>query len=199
MMPLKLEVFDADPKPAKTHTVVLDRVALEDEKLAAYETGYKAGWDDASAAMSGDQTRIRDDLARNLQALSFTYHEARSHLLKALEPLLLQIVGQLLPEIARETLAPFVLDTLMPLAESLGDAPVTLVLNPAARPAVEALLDQATGLPLTIEEEPTLGEGQVYIRLGTVETQVDLDKATADISAAVRGFFDLPGKDRPNG
>jgi hypothetical protein len=112
---------------------------------------------------------------------------------------MLQIVGRLLPEIARETLAPFVLETLMPLAEGLGDAPVTLVLNPASRAPVEALLEQATGLPMTIEEEPTLGEGQVYIKLGSVETQVDLDKATADIAAAVRGFFDLPGKDRPNG
>ncbi len=198
-MALKLEVFDAEPKPQKTHTVVLDRVALEDEKLASYETGYKAGWDDASAALGEDQTRIRAELARNLQTLSFTYHEARNHILKAVEPLLLQIVGQLLPEIARETLAPFVLETLMPLAEGLGDAPVTLVINPAARASVEALLEQATGLPLTIEEEPTLGEGQVYIRLGTVETQVDLDKATAEIASAVRGFFDLPGKDRPNG
>jgi flagellar assembly protein FliH len=198
-MALKLEVFDAEAKPQKTHTVVLDRVALEDEKLASYETGYKAGWDDASAAMTEDQTRIRAELARNLQTLSFTYHEARNHVLKAVEPLLLQIVGQLLPEIARETLAPFVLETLMPLAEGLGDAPVTLVINPAARASVEALLEQATGLPLTIEEEPTLGEGQVYIRLGTVETQVDLDKATAEIASAVRGFFDLPGKDRPNG
>lgn len=198
-MALKLEIFDSEPKPQKSHTVVLDRVTLEDEKLASYETGFKAGWDDASAAMTEDQTRIRAELARNLQTLSFTYHEARSHVLKAVEPLLLQIVGQLLPEIARETLAPFVLETLMPLAEGLGDAPVTLVINPAARASVEALLEQATGLPLTIEEEPTLGDGQVYIRLGTVETQVDLDKATAEIAAAVRGFFDLPGKDRPNG
>jgi flagellar biosynthesis/type III secretory pathway protein FliH len=198
-MALKLEVFDVEAKPARSHTVVLDRVALEDEKLAAYETGYKAGWDDASAAMDGDQSKIRAELARNLQALNVTYQEARSHVLKAVEPLLLQIVGQLLPEIARETLAPFVLETLMPLAEGLGDAPVTLVLNPVARGPIEQLLEQATGLPMTIKEEPTLGEGQVYIRLGTVETQVDLDKATADIAAAVRGFFDLPGKDRPNG
>ena len=198
-MPIKLEVFDSGSKPDKAQTVVLNRAALEEEKLNAYETGYKAGWDDASAAMDEDQTRIRAELARNLQTLSFTYHEARSHVLKAIEPLLLQIVGQLLPEIAREALAPFVLETLAPLAEGLGNAPVKLVINPIARPAVEALLDQATGLPLMIEEEPTLGEGQVYIRLGTIETQVDLDKATADIASAVRGFFDLPGKDRPNG
>jgi len=198
-MALKLEVFDTEEKPAKTQTVVLDRVALEDEKLASYDTGYRAGWEDANAAQSDDQTRIGADLARNLQSLGFTYHEARTHILKAIEPLMVQIVGQLLPEIARETLAPFVLETLMPIAEGLGDAPVTLVLNPAARASVEALLEQATGLPVTIEEEPTLGEGQVYIKLGSVETQVDLDKATADIATAVRGFFDLPGKDRPNG
>ncbi|MBI1169893.1 flagellar biosynthesis protein [bacterium] len=198
-MALKLEVFDVDAKPEKSHTVVLDRVALEDEKLASYETGYKAGWDDAAAAQGEEQTAIRAELARNLQTLNFTYQEARSHVLKAVEPLLLQIVGQLLPEIAREVLAPFILETLMPLAEGLGDAPVTLVLNPVARDPIESLLTQATGLPLTIEEEPTLGEGQVYIRLGSVETQVDLDKATADIAAAVRGFFELPGKDRPNG
>lgn len=198
-MVLKLEVFDCDPITSSSHTVVLDRVALEDEKLSAYEMGYRAGWDDASSAVNEDQTRACAELARNMQTLSFTYHEARGHVLKAVEPLLLQIVGQLLPEIARETLAPFVLETLMPLAETLGDAPVTLVINPVARAAVEALLNHATGLPMTIEEEPTLGEGQVYIRMGTAETQVDLDQATADIAAAVRGFFDLTGKDRPHG
>ena len=198
-MALKLEVFDTKEKPTKSQTVVLDRVALEDEKLASYDTGYRAGWEDANGAQSDDQTRMRADLARNLQTLGFTYHEARSHILKALEPLMLQMVGRLLPEIARETLAPFVLETLMPLAEAQGDAPVKLVLNPVSRAAVEALLEQATGLPVLIEEEPTLGEGQVYLKLGSVEAQVDLDQATADIAAAVRGFFDLPGKDRPNG
>lgn len=198
-MALKLEVFETEEKTAKSQTVVLDRVALEDEKLAAYDSGYRAGWDDANAAESQDQTRIRADLARNLQSLSFTYHEARTHILKAIEPLMLQVVGRLLPEIARESLAPFVLETLMPMAEGLGDVPVKIVLSPASRAPVEALLEQATGLPVEIEEEPTLGEGQVYLKLGAAESEVDLDQATADIAAAVRGFFDLPGKDRPNG
>jgi len=198
-MSVKLEVFSAQEKPTQTQTVILDRMALEDEKLASYDKGYRAGWDDANAAQTEDQIRIRAELARNLQSLGFSYHEARTHILKAIEPLMLQVVGRLLPEIARETLAPFVLETLMPLAEGLGDSPVVLVLNPTARPAIEALLEQATGLPVTIQEEPTLGEGQVFIKLGTVEAQVDLDQATADIAAAVRGFFELPGKDRPNG
>jgi flagellar assembly protein FliH len=198
-MPLKLEIFDTDQKPATTQTVILDRMALEEEKLASYDKGYHAGWDDAVAAQTSDQTSLRADLARNLQSLGFTYHEARSHILKAIEPLMLEMVGRLLPAIARESLAPLVLEVLMPLAERLGDAPVTLVINPAVRPAVELLLAQATGLPLTLQDEPTLGEGQVYLRLGGAEAHVDLDRATAEIAAAVRDFFALPGKDRPNG
>jgi flagellar assembly protein FliH len=135
---------------------------------------------------------MRTDLARHLQALGFSYQEARMHVLKAIEPLLIEIVARLLPDLARETLAPVVLEALMPMAEAMADTPVTLVMNPAARPAIEQLLERATGLPLVLQEEPTLGEGQVYLRLGTSETQIDLDRAIADITAAVRGFFDLP-------
>ena len=192
-MPMpRLEIFDSDPQPRQPAGTVVTQVgAIEEAKLAAYEQGYKAGWDDAAAAQSEDQTRIRADLARNLQQLSFTYQEARSHILKSIEPLLEEMVNRLLPETARETLAPLVLEQVMPMAEETTDQPVTLVLNPAVRAAVEALIEQATGLPMTIEEEPTLPEGQVYIRLGGTEAQVDLSRVTADIAAAVRGFFSL--------
>jgi flagellar assembly protein FliH len=188
----RLEVFDTAPAAkAQSGMVTTQVAAIEEAKLASYETGYKAGWDDAAAAQSEDQTRIRADLARNLQQLSFTYQEARSHILKAIEPLLEEMVSRLLPETARETLAPLVLEQIMPMAEELTDQPILLVLNPAVRAPVEALIEQATGLPLTIEEEPTLPEGQVYIRLGGREAKVDLTRVTADIAAAVRGFFSL--------
>ena len=190
-MAVRLEVFESPERREGPSTVVLDVMALEETKLAAYENGYTAGWDDAAAAQSEDQAKLQADLARNLQSLGFTYHEARSHVLRALEPLLSEITGRLLPELARETLAPVVLDILMPLAEKIADAPISLVLNPAARPAVEALLEQATGLPLTITEEPSLSEGQVYLRLGASETQINLDRAAAEITAAVRDFFAL--------
>jgi flagellar assembly protein FliH len=192
-MPLpKLEVFDTDPAPRPASAMIMTQAsALDEAKLAGYEQGYKAGWDDAAAAQSEDQTRIRADLARNLQQLSFTYQEARSHILKAVQPLLEEMVSRLLPETARETLAPLVLEQVMPMAEDLTDQPVTLVLNPSVRAAVETLIEQATGLPMLIEEEPTLPEGQVYIRLGGSEAQVDLTRVTADIAAAVRGFFSL--------
>lgn len=196
-MVLRLEVFETNEGRDAARTVVLDTLSLEEAKLTAYDSGYTAGWEDAVAAQSDDQARIGADLARSLQILGFTFHEARTHVLRALKPLLQEMVGRLLPELARETLAPIVLDVLMPLAESMADAPVALVLNPRARAAVEALLAQATGMPLTIVEEPSLGEGQVYLRLGSAEIQIDLDRATAEITAAVRGFFELPEKGMP--
>lgn len=194
-MVLRLEVFENEEPGAAPETVVLDTSALEEARLASYDSGYAAGWEDATAAQSGDQSRVRADLARNLQALSFTFQEARAHVLRGMQPLLEAVVGKLLPELARETLGAIVLDSLMPMAEGLADAPVTIVLNPAVRAAVEPLIAEATGLPLTIEEETSLSEGQVYLRFGTVETRIDLDRAIADIAATMRGFFDLNSKE----
>ena len=199
MCALRLEVFDLPDTPARRSTIVTDATALEDIRMQAYEQGYTAGWDDAAAAQSEDKSRIQADFARNLQTLGFTFQEARMHVLRAIQPLLHEIVTCLLPQVARESLASVALETLMPLADEMADAPVTLVVSPTSRPAVEALLEQATGLPLTVIEEPTLGDGQVYFRLGNIETRLDLDRATTEIASAVRNFFDLTEKDQRYG
>lgn len=193
-MTLKLEVFESREE-SEAATPPRASVA-EEERLAAYEQGYSAGWEDAANAASQEQGRMTADLARSIQALGFTFHDARMHVLKALAPLMQEIACRLLPGVAREALAPTVLETLMPLAEELAEAPVELVLNPAARTPVEILLGQATGLPLRLVEEPTLSEGQVYLRLGETEAQIDLDRATSELTAAVRNFFGLSEQDR---
>lgn len=191
MPALRLEIFDTAPAPDGSPLPLVEATAVEEAKVAAFEQGYSAGWDDAAAAQQGDQGRIRADLARNLQSLSFTFQDARSHVLQAIRPLILEVTSRVLPEVAREALAPTVLDALMPLADELSEAPLTLVLNPAVRPQVEELVTQATGLPMVIEEEPSLSEGQVYIRFGPAETKVDLTQVTDDITSAVRTFFTL--------
>jgi flagellar biosynthesis/type III secretory pathway protein FliH len=196
---LRLEVFDTETASDGTELPLVQASAMEDAKIASFEQGYTAGWDDATAAQAGDQMRITADLARNLQSLSFSYQEARNHVLQAIRPLIVEMTSRLLPEMAREALAPTVLETLMPMADEMADAPLTLVLNPAVRAQVEALLEQATGLPMTIEEEPSLSEGQVYIRFGAVETKVDLGQATTDIANAVRAFFSLTQQEPSHG
>lgn len=191
-MSIKLEVFQTASENVGQQTVVLNAMDVEESKLESYEKGYAAGWEDAAAAQAQDEQKASAELSRNFQTLSFTYLEAKTHVLQALRPLLNALVGALLPELARETLAPTVLETLMPIAETLADAPITIVLNPQARVAVEVMLKDATGLPLHIIEEPSLGEGQVFLRVGDCETEVNLERAINDIAQAVRNFFELP-------
>lgn len=199
MPPLKLEVFESPSQRDSSQTVVLDNAAIEEDRLRAYDAGYLAGWEDAMAASLDDQGRIGTELANNLQQIAFTFQEARTHILQSVQPLLIQLCTQLLPPLAQESLAPVVLETVMPLLQDLADSPLHVVLNPAARPAVEQLLSAAAGLPLVIVEEPTLGEGQVYLRRGEVEHRVDLDHAVALITRAVHDFFEYSEKDDTHG
>lgn len=189
MRSLQLEVFDMPEAAGGRQTLLLDNIALEEAKLAAYERGYRAGWDDAAQAQAADQTRIGAELARNLTALNFTYAEARAHVLAAMEPVLQDIVARLLPAIARPALAPTILHSLRPLAERASDSPIEVLINPAARPALDNLLAHANGPPLHLVEEPSLGEGQAFLRLGQSETRIDLDAAIAGIATALTEFF----------
>lgn len=197
-MALSLEVFSTDPASAQDH-ILLDHIAFKREQVASYQAGYKAGWDDANGTAAAFAARSKTDLSQHLQQLSFTYHEAQAHVLAALKPLLEHVVSQIMPQMARETLAPLVVETLMPLADRLGDAAVILRVNPATQEAVHALIDASTSLPLRFQPDATLGEGKVHLHLGLTEAEVDLDQATADIAAAVRGFFALYAKETLHG
>ncbi|WP_240784104.1 flagellar biosynthesis protein [Tabrizicola caldifontis] len=199
MAGLRLEVFDTALSPDGEERPLVEASLLEETRVAAFEQGYCAGWDDAIAAQMGDQAQIRSDLARNLQSLAFTFHDARNHGLQAVRPLILEMTNSLLPAVARAALGPMVLEALTPMVEELADGPITLVLNAADRERVEALVAGETGLPMKMEEEPSLSEGQVYIRLGTTEAKVDLAQVTTDISAAVRDFFTLSSRGNTHG
>ena len=68
-MRLKLEVFEpASPALVRAEA----EAATEELRLAAFEKGYSAGWEDASAADAGDQHRLRNEIAHQQQELAFT-------------------------------------------------------------------------------------------------------------------------------
>lgn len=190
-MAIRLEVFETVRKDDPSEMVVTDSGHFEEMKLASFEEGYSAGWEDAVAAHSGDQTRIRDDLARNFQSLAFTYHEAREHILQSIEPLLRGMATHILPKIAQASLGQLVLETIRPLVADAANAPMVLVINPNVRPAVEAVLTGDKAIPLLIQDEPSLGEGQAYIRFARSETRIDLDRALTAIEVALDDFFKL--------
>lgn len=189
-MVLRLEVFDAAPSPDRENVLVVSSSDVEDIRLQSYESGYSAGWEDAVSAAADEKGALSAEVANNLQRLSFSYHEARTQLLRSIRPILAQIISRFLPELARSTLAPIVLDRLAPLVEDAAEAKVVLMLHPSVRESVEALLSQGAGFDLSIVEEPTLGPGQVYLRFQEAEECIDVDAALSEVASVVRDFFD---------
>jgi flagellar assembly protein FliH len=173
--------------------------SFEEHRLEAYEQGYKAGWDDATAAQVEEQSRVAADFARNLQELSFTYHEARSQILNSLKPLFTEMVSKVLPRLAQETLPQSIVEEVLSAASDRTSAEFEIVISPANRPALERLLEGQTALDVNIVEEPTMAEGLAYIRFNETEKQIDLTSVLAGFSQLVEGFFTQQQKVAING
>ncbi|MBR9762744.1 MAG: ABC transporter ATP-binding protein [Rhodobacteraceae bacterium] len=181
-----LEDFGA---PRAIQAPGLSEEELETIRLEAFENGYKAGWDDAARAARDEQGHIAADLARNLQDLSFTYHEAHGHVLSAVKPLLEDIVGKLLPESMGDSLALRIIDQLQELARARATVEVEILVAPDNLPVLESLTEQDFGFPVAIRGDDTLSEGQVFLRFSEEETQIDLGEVSDGIRNALAGFF----------
>ncbi len=179
--------------------ISISDVSLEEQRLESFEQGFKAGWDDAIKSQGGEQAKISSEFSRNMQDLSFTYHEAHTNLFKAMEPLLQQMVETVLPKIAHQTIGARVVEQLSEMARDQGDQPVQITVAPSNHATMEKLLQQEFGFPLSVVEEPTLGEGQVYLKFGQSERQIDLDEVLNGIGQAVAAFFHENQKEIVNG
>ncbi|WP_417250298.1 flagellar biosynthesis protein [Celeribacter sp.] len=165
--------------------------AVEDAKSEGYESGYRAGWDDAVKAEEETRKRIGAELARNLQDLGFTFHEARAHVIRSLEPLFSEMTEKVLPELASQSLGQLVIEELMPVAEKCANTPVEILVCPANLPAIEALVQSNLSLNVHFIEEPSLSDGQVFLRLGTKELKIDLDGAIEKFRSTINAAFTL--------
>lgn len=200
MSRVQLEVFHVSTSTPASDIVVLGKLELEETRLFAFDKGYAAGWDDATTAVTTDRTASETEVLRNLQSLGFTFQEARMHLLRGLRPLLTTMMGRLLPDLGRAVLSNLILDNLIPRAEAVFARPVTVHAHPRTQRYLEGLLTQANGMPLKAVEDPTLTEGQVYLRFEDGdETLIDTDRAVAQIMAVVNGFFEQSDTERQYG
>ncbi|MGX0877460.1 flagellar biosynthesis/type III secretory pathway protein FliH [Roseovarius sp. MBR-154] len=164
-------------------------ISLEEERLAAFETGYQAGWDDAVKSQKEDERRIAADLAQNLQDLTFTYEEAYAAVLNALHPLLEQMVATVLPPLSQDTLAPRLAEILQEKALDHGRQPIVIAAAPGDMTRMETLIETLPGLDIALAEDDTLAPGQIFLRFGETEEEINLDSVLRAIEHAVSGFF----------
>ena len=179
-----LEDFGSAVATPATPAALHDDGAIEAARLEGFDTGYRAGWDDAIKTQNDDHARIASDFAQNLQDLSFTYHEAYSQVLNGISPLLEDVVGKLLPGTLRDTLGLHISDQLGAMAREIGALEVQIAVAPGNAETVTPLIEQDFGFPLTLVEDDTLTDGQADIRFGETEKQIDLSGLLSDWNSA---------------
>ena len=160
---------------------------LEEYRLDAFENGYKSGWDDATHAHSESQASISSELAQNLRDLSFTYHEARDHLLGSLAPLFRGIVETMLPVLSEHSLASHVAQQLEEIARDRADCRVEIHVASANCDKVRDILDPDLPMDIAVSGDTTLGDGQARMVFGTEEREIDITDIVDTIRSALAG------------
>lgn len=190
---LLLEDFDNAPgaprPPVAGPAGAPDPADTGEAALAAFEEGYRNGWEDCTRAEAEGHRRIAADLAANLHELSQGYETARSEVLDSLGPVFEQMAAQLLPALAAEAVAPAVLAELRAAAEEASAARAVLLAAPAALPALERLVETQEGLSVDLRAEPAFAEGQVSLRFDGERRDIDLGQAARRMAETLRSFL----------
>lgn len=160
-----------------------------EEAMAAFDEGYRNGWEDCAKAEAEANRRIGTDLATNLQEMALVYDEARADVLAALGPLFEDMAAQLLPRLAAEAVAPTVIAELRAAAETASAPQAVLFAPPGAMAQLARLIEMQEGLDITLRAEPAFAEGQVSLRFGTLRRDIDLAEAARRMSEALRAFI----------
>jgi len=197
--PFRLEEFDGPGRITGLPDLESLTTPPEQDALAAFDKGYAAGWEDAAKATRQEQEQTETAVAQSLQDLGFTYQEARAHVMRSLTPLVSGMLTRLLPRLIRDTLGARIIEEIDGIADKSADSPIDLLIAPAGADDLRTIVGRITELPLRVVEEATVPEGQIFLRLGQTEREIDLSGALDSISAALNGLDSLNRKESVHG
>ena len=181
--------------PAETATVLMSNLELEEQRLAAFEKGYSAGWEDAIAADAQGKAHLSSVLTQNLEDAVFSYHEALGQMQQALVPVFEAIAEQLLPGMVRSGLAPHILTALQNIATETMARPLILSVPPGTEDGIAPLLPAAGNVDLIIREDGSLSEGQARLHLDDGGVEIDLSGLADEMRDALAAYVFEPRKE----
>lgn len=176
-------------QPQQDERRLVTESELEDLRLAAFEKGYGAGWDDALKTQNTKQMQLADGLEQALGDASFSFHEARAQLEKDLRPVFQCLLDRVLPDAIRITLAPRIADQITEL--SIGDtaANVVIFVAPENADGLGQVIENKLNMNVSIASDSSLGPAEAVLKLGPREVQLDPAEMLSDIKNGVDAFF----------
>ncbi|MEL6642556.1 MAG: hypothetical protein AAFQ79_01365 [Pseudomonadota bacterium] len=181
---ITLEDFST-PAPVDRPRPTADDAAVK----AAYERGYRQGWDDATTEAQTARDAISAELERNLRDLGFTYFEARDALLQSMSSFLDETLTLLFPTLLSPALRATILAELDQIAATTRPDAIDIMVHADEADRVRALLPDDTALTITVRPEPALAPGRAHIVFESAEIDIDLQSVVArlqDVAAPPR-------------
>lgn len=166
----------------------LSEEAVEEQRLVSFEKGYSAGWEDAISAKDQESTRISATLASSLEDLNFTYHEAQTQLIESLDPMFKVLTSSVLPDAMAATFGHHIVDQLTDMARLQTDQAMQIVVSPGESHGVRALVAENISVPVKVQEDDTLAEGQAYLRVGASERELNSSALLESIHGSIDAF-----------
>ncbi|TMV10648.1 ABC transporter ATP-binding protein [Arenibacterium halophilum] len=188
---------DAEDSPAPATGEQDDQ--YEEMRLAEFERGYSAGWEDAVKAQTEMKTHLTAELARNLEDLSFTYHEAIAQMTVSVEPVFRTLADIILPAALEESFRAHLVELLRTMVKDTVSGPVIITVPPGCSAGLDDVIGEALNMPLEIREDATLAPGQADLSIGSVERALDTGRLLTDLTTALDAFFYQSKKDSANG
>lgn len=182
-----LEDFGIDTT-AEPATPQYSEEVLEEQRLAAFEKGYSAGWEDAVKAKEKETKRISAELANSLEDLNFTYQEAQVQLIESLDPMFKVLTSAVLPDAMAASFGHHIVDQLTGMARDQTSQPMQVVVGPGEGSAVRALLKEDFTVPVKVHEDASLAPGQAYLRVGGSECEINSAALLESIRDSIDAF-----------
>ena len=152
--------------------------------------GHAAGLAEATANLQTDQTLLTRELVQTLSDMAFGYREAMAHLTASLGPLFQQLLENFVPEFARVTLVPTLVEALVEAAAFDLGAPISLAVSPDQHATVAKAVAGMQTLQLYLTADPSLASGQAVLTHKHGEVLIDFDSLIVQSQQILAALLD---------
>jgi flagellar biosynthesis/type III secretory pathway protein FliH len=167
------------------------------EELEAYETGYKAGWEDAKLAHQTSKSHLSTALIKNVEQIQFSAAEIRAETLGRLNCVLTEVFEKLFPALRQESLRGLLEEELSQLLHQHATNDIELIVSPDDQSVLSTLIEETDDLKsIRIAARPDLTPGQAFVCFGNQKSKVDVQHAVSHIRETVLPLLTNPPREQ---
>ena len=163
--------------------------AMETFRLEVFETGYKAGWDDAAKAYDETNTRLSNDVLRNLCDLSLEHQSNYAQLQTRLTTIVNEISNGLIPTVADQSFAPKLIIFVEQQLKDTGLDTLDLHLSSKTARRLGDLMTPDLADRINLKVSPDLSETQAILQINGDAIEFTFKDAIEKLSDELAGFL----------